>query len=129
VLVEVRLYLSEFRVVPLLVPVNLVVNVVPSIDVAITKLYRLSLPFHHAMSTLQILLVVPKSARIHEPIPGLDHLVLRLLSITFDGGEPASLPFATTPLIGRLVVQLDVKGEALLVYSNGSALLSRSTVK
>ena len=48
---------------------NLVANVVPSVNVAMTKLYRLSLPFHHKsieMSTLQIFLVVPKSARIHE---------------------------------------------------------------
>ena len=98
------MYFSEFSVVPLLELVNLVVNVVPSVDVAITKLYRLSFPFYHAISTLQILLVDPKSARIHEPTPGFDHLVIRLLSRTFEGGEPASLPLAVTPLIGRLAV-------------------------
>ena len=71
---------------PLLVPVNLVENVLPSVDVAIATLYRLSFPFHHAMSTLQIVFDVPKSARIHEPGPGFDHLVSRLLSRTFEGG-------------------------------------------
>ena len=33
------MYFSEFSVVPLLVLVNLVVNVVPSVDVVMTKLY------------------------------------------------------------------------------------------
>jgi hypothetical protein len=80
------IYFSEFNVVPLLVPVNLLANEMPSVDVAMAKLYRLSFPFHHAISTLQIFLLVPKSARIHEPNPGFDHLVLRLLSRTFEGG-------------------------------------------
>ena len=87
--VEEKMYFSEFNVVPLLIPVNLVLKVVPSVDVAIEKVYRLSFPFHHAISTLQIFLVVPKSARIHEPNPGFDHLVLRLLSMAFEGGYPA----------------------------------------
>jgi hypothetical protein len=102
--VEPIMYFSEFSVVPLLELVNLLVYVVPSLDVAITKLYRLSFPFHHAMSTLQIPLVDPKSARIHEPIPGFDHFVLRLLSRTFEGTFP-SLPLAVTLLIGKLKLQ------------------------
>ena len=48
-----------------------------------------------------MLLVDPRSARIHEPTPRLDHLVLRLLSRTFAGTLP-SLPLADTLLIGRL---------------------------
>jgi hypothetical protein len=35
--VEEKVYFSEFIVVPLLSPVNLLVNVVPSVDVAMTK--------------------------------------------------------------------------------------------
>src|SRR5438093_3871228 len=106
------MYFSEFNVVPLLLPVNLLTNVVPSVDVAIAKLYCLSFPFYHAISTLQIFLVVPKSARIHEPTPGFDHLVLRLLSSTFEGGYPASLPLAVTLPMERLL--LHVSALALL---------------
>jgi hypothetical protein len=100
------MYFSEFNVVPLLVPVSLLTNVVPSVEVAIAKLYRLSFPLNHAISTLQIVLVVPKSARIHEPIVGFDHFVLRLLSRTFEGGEPVSNPLAVTPLIEILLLQV-----------------------
>ena len=98
------MYFSEFSVVPLLVLVSLLVNVVPSVDVAITKLYARSFPLYHAMSTLQMFLVDPKSAVINWPTPKLDHLVFKLLSRTFEGTLP-SLPLAVTPLIGRLVVQ------------------------
>ena len=35
--VEAKVYFSEFNVVPLLSPLNLLVNVVPSVDVAMTK--------------------------------------------------------------------------------------------
>ena len=55
-------YFSEFSVVPLLLPVNTFVNVVPSVDVEITKLFCLSLPLYHAIFTLQIFLLEPKSA-------------------------------------------------------------------
>ena len=106
-------YFSEFRVLPLLVPLSLLTNVVPSVEVAIAKLYFLSFPLNHAISTLQIVLVVPKSARIHEPTSGFDHLVLRLLSIAFEGGLPVSNAFAVTPLIERLLLQ--VSALALLI--------------
>jgi hypothetical protein len=54
-LVDGMVYFSEFNVVPLLLVVNTLVNVVPSVDVAITKLFCLVFPLYHAMSTLQIL--------------------------------------------------------------------------
>ena len=51
-------------------------------------------------------LLVPRSAVIYAGSPGLfDHLVLRLLSRTFEGTFPLSL-LAVTPLIGRLVHQV-----------------------
>ena len=53
-LVEAKVYFSEFNVVPLLSPLNLLVNVVPSVDVAITKWYCCIFPNGHAMSTLQM---------------------------------------------------------------------------
>ena len=47
-------YFSGLSVVPLLEPLNLLVNVVPSVDVAITKLYERSFHLYHAMSTLHM---------------------------------------------------------------------------
>src|SRR4030095_4983714 len=97
------LYFSEFRVVPLLLLLNFVVNVTPSVEVLITKLYWRSLPLYHAMFTLQIFfLVEPRSASIHAPVFTLAHLVLRLLSRTFEGKCP-SLPLSVTLDIGRLL--------------------------
>ena len=58
-------YFSEFSVVPLLVLVSLLVNVVPSVEVDITKLYARSFHLYHAMSTLQMFLVDPRSAAIN----------------------------------------------------------------
>ena len=101
--VEGMVYFSEFNVVPLLSPLNLLVNVVPSVDVAITKWYCSIFPNAHAMSTLQMFLVDPRSARIQEPIPVFDHLVFKLLSSTFAGGYEEELELAVTPLMGRLV--------------------------
>ena len=107
------MYFSEFSVVPLLVPLSLLTNVVPSVEVDIAKLYCLSFPLNHAISTLQIVFVVPRSARIHEPAPGFDHLVLRLLSRTFEGGLPVSKAFAVTLLTEILLLQ--VSALALLI--------------
>ena len=53
-LVDGMVYFSEFNVVPLLLVVNTLLNVVPSVDVAITKLFCLVFPLYHAMSTLQM---------------------------------------------------------------------------
>lgn len=80
--VKENVYFSEFNVVPLLVPLKTVEKEDPSVDVAMTKLLVLWFPENHAISTLQMVSVDPKSIRIHEPIPRFDHLVLRLLSST-----------------------------------------------
>ena len=112
-LVKEMMYFSEFSVVPLLLPLSLLTNVVPSVEVAIAKLYCLSFPLYHAISTLQIVFFAPKSARIHEPTSGFDHLVLRLLSIALEGGLPVSNAFAVTPFIERLLLQ--VSALALLI--------------
>ena len=100
--VEGMIYFSEFTVVPLLSPLNLLVNVVPSVDVAITKWYWRVFPLYHAMSTLQMFWLEPRSVRIHWPIPELDHLVPKLFSIAFKGGYPDWLPLAVAPLMWRL---------------------------
>jgi hypothetical protein len=61
------------------------------VDVATIKLFLRSFPLYYAISTLQMLLVDPKFASIHEPTPGFDHFVLRQLSRTFEGGEPGDI--------------------------------------
>jgi len=122
------MYFSEFSVVPLLVPLSLLTNVVPSVEVDIAKLYCLSLPLYQAISTLQIVFDVPKSARIHEPTPGFDHLVLRLLSRTLEGGLPVSKALAVTPLIERLLLQ--VSALALLTkfrLNSGEEIITSAT--
>ena len=60
-----KVYFSELSVVPLLEPLNTFVNVVPSVDVAITKLEERSFPLYHAMSTMQMVLGAPRSAVIN----------------------------------------------------------------
>src|SRR5919106_3147530 len=49
------LYFSKDEVVPLLCPENLFAKLVPSLDTEITKLFCLSVPRYHAISTLHIL--------------------------------------------------------------------------
>src|ERR1044071_9433023 len=95
-----KVYFSRFNVVPLLLLVSTFVNVVPSLEIEMSKFFCLSLPLYHAIFTLQMFLPVPKSTCIHEPFPKLDHLVLRLLSSTFDGGKLVWLPDA----LGLLIV-------------------------
>ena len=85
-------YFSEDDVVPLLLPVNTFVKVVPSFETDITKLFCRSFPLYQAISTLETVFCTPKSALIHEPIALFDHLVLRLLSMAFPGGVGESLP-------------------------------------
>ena len=88
-LVSSKLYFSGLSVEPLLLLLDILENFTPSFDADITKLFCLSFPLYHAILTLQIFLLVPKSSCIHEPTPLLDHLVLRLLSRTFEPGNPA----------------------------------------
>ena len=57
-----KLYFSADRVVPLLLPVNTFVKVVPSFETDITKLFTRGFPLYQAISTLQILFCPPKSA-------------------------------------------------------------------
>ena len=94
-------YVSGERVVPLLLPVNTFVKVVPSFETDITKLFCRVFPLYHAISTLQMFIFDPKSAWIHEPIPGFDHLVLRLLSKTLAGRFP-SLPLDVAVAMGKI---------------------------
>ena len=48
-------------------------------------------------------LSLPKSTVIDEPLPKLDHLVLRFASIALVGGLPVWLPLAVTPEIARIL--------------------------
>src|SRR5712692_1118472 len=57
-----KLYCSADRVVPLLLPVNTFVKLVPSFETDITKVFSRRFPLYHATSTLQIVFCAPKSA-------------------------------------------------------------------
>src|ERR1700693_5396136 len=57
-----KIYVSEERVVPLLLPVNTFVKVVPSFETDITKLFCRVFPLYHAITTLQMFMFDPKSA-------------------------------------------------------------------
>ena len=62
-------YLSNDNVLPLLFDDKMSLYVVPSVEVAITKLLSLASPLYHAIFTLQIFLLEPKSNEIQEPLP------------------------------------------------------------
>ena len=94
-------YLSGDVVFPLLVLRNFSENEVPSTDDEITKLFCRTSPRYQEISTLQIFFFDPKSSWIQEPIPRLDHLLLRLPSRTLEGTLP-SLPDALTADTGKL---------------------------
>ena len=78
------------------------VNVVPSVEVDMTKLYVRDAPLYHAMSKDETVFADPRSAVMNDPTPKLDHLVPRLLSNAFDGTLP-SFPLAVTEATGRTV--------------------------
>ena len=84
---------------PALLDVNTSLNVLPSVEVDITKLFTLTSPLYHAMLILQMFLLDPKSSCIHEPLPKTDHKVLKLLSTTLFGGKPWLLPLAEIPFM------------------------------
>jgi hypothetical protein len=71
------------------------VNVTPSVEVDMTKLFVRVAPLYHAMSTEETVFTDPRFAVMNDPTPKLDHLVPRLLSNAFDGTLP-SLPLAVT---------------------------------
>src|SRR5947209_5413012 len=54
-------YFSTDRVVPLLLPVNTFVKLVPSLETDMTKSFTRRFPLYHAISTLQIVFCPPKS--------------------------------------------------------------------
>ena len=63
------------------------------------------------MPTLQIVLDVPRSARIQGFEMNVEiHLVLNLLSIALEGPELPRLPLAVALLIGKLLLQEDEGG-------------------
>src|SRR5690348_11374721 len=55
------LYVSADRDVPLLLPVNTFVKLVPSLEADITKLFTRRFPLYQAISTLQIVFCTPLS--------------------------------------------------------------------
>ena len=81
---------------------NLGVNVVPSVEVDMTKLFVRDAPLYQAMSREETVFADPRFAVINDPIPSSDHLVPRLLSNAFEGMLP-SLPLAVTDVTGRTV--------------------------
>jgi len=58
--VEGMIYFSELAVVPPLSPLNTLVKVTPSVDVAITKWYWRAKPFYHAISIAANILSCPQ---------------------------------------------------------------------
>src|SRR5437899_9779007 len=57
-----KTYVPGERVVPLLLPVNTFVKLVPSFETDITKLFCRVFPLYHPISTLQMFIFDPKSA-------------------------------------------------------------------
>src|SRR5437588_4433770 len=56
-----KAYFSADRVVPLLLPVNTFVKLVPSLETDMTKSFTRRFPLYQAISTLQIVFCPPKS--------------------------------------------------------------------
>ena len=84
---------------PSLLPENTLVNLLPSLDIAITNVLIRSFPLCQLIPTLQITFSLPKSSWIHDPRPRLDQRVLKFWSIACDGGFNASAPLAVIPVI------------------------------
>ena len=59
----------------MLVPENTVVNVVPSVEVDMTKLFVRDAPLYQATSREVTVFADPRFAVINDPTPRLDHLV------------------------------------------------------
>ncbi len=78
---------------PLLEPEKTSVKDLPS-ETDMVKIFFLSLPLYHEISTLQRDFSVPRSNVIDDPRPRLDHLVSGLPSIALAGGKSDWLPLA-----------------------------------
>ena len=87
-------YFSKSVVVPLLLPEKTLVKDLPSSDTDIVKVFVLSFPLYHDISTLQRDFSVSRSKVIEDPSPRFDHLVSGLPSIALVGGKVDWLPLA-----------------------------------